>query len=93
MHHGREWLLLSVLAAAIWMCPCSAAFIEASQHLPGPARALTGKNFMNDAVDLYELANAQLTMDEVPTGKVSFKPNDLQNINSRPVYDPGDGEF
>lgn len=85
-----------------WFSLCISAILISPRRLliaasplipPSSARTSSTGNALKDASDIYTLAKAQLMMDQVPSGKVSFKPHDLEDVNVRPVYDPGDGEF
>ncbi|TMW50595.1 hypothetical protein DOY81_004330 [Sarcophaga bullata] len=99
MQYDTMVLWFSLLIFAVVMCQC-AAFIAVPPSSSAVAAGATtasrntassmGGNALKDAANIYSLANAQLMMDQVPSGKVSFKPHDLEDVNVRPVYDPGD---
>ena len=103
MQYDTMVLWFSIFIFAVVTCQC-AAFIAVppSSSSAASSGATTasrntvssmGGNALKDAANIYSLANAQLMMDQVPSGKVSFKPHDLEDVNVRPVYDPGDGKF
>ncbi|KAI8124833.1 hypothetical protein FF38_08874 [Lucilia cuprina] len=91
MQYNTLAFWFSLFVTAILVCP-STAFIANAPSVSSSARSSTkgSGNALKDATDIYSLASAQLLMDQVPSGKVSFKPHDLEDVNVRPVYDPGD---
>ncbi|KAM7352615.1 uncharacterized protein ACRADG_005061 [Cochliomyia hominivorax] len=91
MQYNTIMFWYSLIISAILICP-NTVHITATPLLSQTARTTStaGRNALKDASDMYSLTKAQLMMDPVPSGKVSFKPHDLEDVNIRPAYDPGD---
>uniref|UniRef100_A0A1I8PQN3 Uncharacterized protein n=1 Tax=Stomoxys calcitrans TaxID=35570 RepID=A0A1I8PQN3_STOCA len=89
------YYLAALIISALMACQTCAFVTKPSSGLAaGSSATATGShsatgNAMKDAAEMYALTRAQF-MDSVPSGKVSFKPHDLEGLQERAVYDPGD---
>ncbi|XP_075152742.1 uncharacterized protein LOC142226555 isoform X2 [Haematobia irritans] len=90
-----SYYLSAFIISALAICrTCAFVTKPVSGLTPGSSVAATGShatndNALKDAAEIYALTRAQF-MDSVPNGKVSFKPHDLDGLQDRAVYDPGD---
>ncbi|XP_013105464.2 uncharacterized protein LOC106085677 [Stomoxys calcitrans] len=89
------YYLAALIISALMACQTCAFVTKPSSGLAaGSSATATGShsatgNAIKDAAEMYALTRAQF-MDSVPSGKVSFKPHDLEGLQERAVYDPGD---
>ncbi|XP_058987364.1 uncharacterized protein LOC131800597 [Musca domestica] len=84
------------IVSAVMVCQtCAFVTKPMAGHAPVGGSTASGSHAtasgsaLKDTADIYALARAQF-MDSVPSGKVSFKPHDLDEMQERAVYDPGD---
>lgn len=95
------YYLSGIVISALMVCQTCAFVTKPLAHPASPVGSSTGShssattatgNALKDAAEIYALARAQF-MDSIPNGKVSFKPHDLDEMQEKAVYDPGDGKF